>query len=354
MKKHIIRALFALLGTAAAILPLLHAPEAQPEYTYGCEMDFRRSREDQLLYFYSSDGIAAQLSAPRYDGYWVDFSLTRASALAIPDCDFDSGGTLYYIDRSGAMPIAEGVHHAIASDCESGAYITELDADRRLGKLNYFRNGKSSCIESRLCTRLNFGLHISPAISPDGKTLAYSRDNGSGGITGMLYHNGKYIELGEDIFPIAVSDNAEYLYYGRLSVPAAETSLETLMPPTDYYVRCGKTDTLIGQGSYAYFLFNRDFSEAIVTADSFSMISAEGGGRLRPFSGHYPTGVLAPQAGLAVEASYGAASAYSTMYTRVGADSFIGKVLHSEWGGFAHDVCMGTKCPYHKTLYLDE
>lgn len=358
MQKHLPRILFVLLCVTIVILPLLPRAEVEAEYTCAKEMAVHISysyiTDETTMYFYNSDGMVAELTSPEWERYLIDFSLTRSSAFVMPTCNFDGNAALYYIDDSGALPIAEGVFHAVASDCESGVYVTDLADDHRTGQLNYYTNGKSSCIEPLLCTQLNFGKHISPAISPDGKTAAYCRRDDNGGIWGMVYCKGTYIELGKDIFPIAVSNDMEYLYYAKLSVPNEETDSEMPIPLTAYYVRSDAGDVLLGEGTSAHFLFNRDYSEAIVSGSAFGVLCTDGGNMLQTFSGYYPQGLIAPRSGLAVDISYTTTSPFVSAFERIGVDSFIGKFLHCDSGGFAHDICLGSDCPYHKIVYIDE
>lgn len=356
MRKYITRIIFALLAAAIVILPLLPGVEPAEPYTYAEEMDFRMSyAEEPVLCLFNRAGIIAELPADSHDGYYLDFSLKRESAFVIPDMDFDTGGTLYHVGTE-ATRIDDGVYHVFASDSSCGAYITELEAGRSRGRLNYYDGSTSICIEEQICTRLNNGRGIGVAISPDGKTVAYCRAEEDGGITGMLYHKGKYIELGADIFPIAVSDKMKYLYYGQLTMPASEIAADAPQPVSAYYVRSGGEDVLLGESRGRHFRFNCDFSEAIITTNDFNAICIDGGRELQYFNDFYPVGVIAPQAGLAAEIYAGDSLLLTNEYVRVGVDSFRGKVLHGvrDSGGLSHDVCLGSDCSYHNTAYLDE
>ena len=171
MKKHIFRTLFALFMVAIVILPLLPKPKTEEEYTYAAEMAYRESYTDEhLIYLYNKDGTIAELAACSQDGFYLDFSLERNSALIIPDVDYDIGGTLYHADAEGAVPIATGVYNAFASDNYRCAFLTRPEGQGY--HLQYFDGKEIVCIEPQLGTQLNNLDSLSLAISPDGKTVA--------------------------------------------------------------------------------------------------------------------------------------------------------------------------------------
>jgi len=352
MKKYILRILFAALMASIVILPLLPKPKTEEEYTYAVEMASQISFADEpIIYLYNADGISAELPADGWDGYYIDFSLRRDHALAIPDTDFDNGGTLYHVGSGEATLIANGVYHTLVSDSGRGIYVTDRNKELGTGKLHYFNGEESICIEPQLYATVHSTQGPGLAISPDGKTVGYCRANSDGSITGMLYRNGKYTELGENIFPIAVADDVNYLYYRR---PVWEG--DTLVNAS-YYVRSDGGDIFLGESRYAYFMFNYDLSEAIVTSLDFDLICVDGGEELRPLGDFYPVGVISPQSGLSAELDIGASPLLLTEYTRIGIDSFRDKILHghrTDIGNLEHDICLGASCPYHNTAYLDE
>jgi hypothetical protein len=95
-------------------------------------------------------------------------------------------------------------------------------------------------------------------VSPNGDTIFYRKLRSNGGST-YLYQNGKVKYMGDDIFPHAVSNNGEYLYY------YSKESYDLY----EYYVAKGNDEFMLCNGlEYSIVTrFNADYSECLFYND---------------------------------------------------------------------------------------
>lgn len=153
----------------------------------------------------------------------------------------------------------------VSDDGSKVIYLVNDDTD------NYSATLYSYDVSSRKIEKLAEGVFpaIKPVISPDGKSICYftSADNGYSG-SAMAYvikDGGDAEELGEDIFPFAVSDNAEYIYYMKND------------GDLNLFVLKNGNEVKISMLKYEYtFYFNKDYSELLFTSGGETYMSIDG------------------------------------------------------------------------------
>jgi hypothetical protein len=101
------------------------------------------------------------------------------------------------------------------------------------------------------------------AISPDGKSLAYTVEDDEYEIELFVWSSGKATCLGKDFEPVAVSNGAKYIYF-----ISEEKSLYVASADKEKSKLCGDVTGVR--------LFNRDCSEIIFTSEDKTYISING------------------------------------------------------------------------------
>ena len=111
-----------------------------------------------------------------------------------------------------------------------------------------------------------------PIISPDGKSIAYSTvftadafGTPESYMVNVIKDGGDAEELGKDIFPFAMSDKANYVYYTKND---GDRSLFVLKNGNE--VKLGKLE------GETFFFFNKDFSELLFTSNNATYMSIGG------------------------------------------------------------------------------
>ena len=105
---------------------------------------------------------------------------------------------LMLFDGSRFTSVAEDVKQfEFSFDSSAAAYLTQEN------ELFLYRRGKSQRIAANVTADF--------CISPDGKTVAYVRDDGEE--SKAYYYNGREREIAKDAVPAAVSSGGRYLYY---------------------------------------------------------------------------------------------------------------------------------------------
>ena len=332
MKKYLTRILAAILGAAIVLLPLLPRAEAE-EYSYAKALYYNFGGDGAYeLTFFTPDGEVCRLPCGP-DGFYIDLALDRAYAFVITEYDESSGGVLHYVDENGAREIARGVYYCFSSDTGgSGAYFTDCPDHADFGRLWHYdgKTGKSVCVEEKASFYLLGPWNNGAALSPDGRSLAYRRDNGAGGWEGVVWNRGRIIELGDGASPVAVADNAKYIYYGQFQPPSDIQEGVGLLRGA-FYLRSGKSTELIAEApSYMLFDFNRDFSEAwciVNGGDSYVMcVDGEVVGAAPEF---WLYTISSPEYGLAGETYDSNFVPFLEGYDRYGVDSFSDKLVRS-------------------------
>ena len=165
----------------------------------------------------------------------------------------DVSTKLYYFDGKDIQKIAEDDTFGTLLISQDGSTVLyeKLNSEDLTRDIYVWSKGKSEKIAS--------GAYVS-ALSPDGKTVGYCRENEDGEKTGFIY-DGKEKELGKNCVPFAVSNGAKYVYLARISDSG-----------TNAYVQKGLKDgdriKLTDGGSANRFIFNKDLSQAMYISDS--------------------------------------------------------------------------------------
>jgi hypothetical protein len=192
------------------------------------------------------------------DGFLVtqqrNFDGTKAIMLVNNASDVFGGGNSLYLIGDRVTFIANDVYSARFSYSGDGiAYVRDVIG--MIGELCLYRDGRTNIIENE------FTAYGSYVISPDGKIISYALIE-EGNMTAYL-HDGRRKELGRDITPLAVANNARYVYFNRNA--------------TLFVQRSDNSDTRenLGSGSYIN-AFNKDLSQAVYTREGRSFISRNG------------------------------------------------------------------------------
>lgn len=105
---------------------------------------------------------------------------------------------LMLFDGSRFTHVADDVKQfAISFDSSAAAYLTQEN------ELFLYRGGKSQ--------RISAGVSPQFCLSPDGKAVAYIREEGEGSTA--YYYNGREREIAKEAVPAAISSGGRYLYY---------------------------------------------------------------------------------------------------------------------------------------------
>lgn len=216
--------------------------------------------EDKLLFF----TIDGEVGSVPYDAnkygvgrYYIYTSMDMHYAAFIADPISRDGSTLYRVDSFGTTAVAENVKHALLSDDGDKLAYIQINEDHT-GSLYLYDHSsrKHTLLEKKVYAPLN---DHRLSISPDGRTVAYCREEGESSVD-MVWNRGKYHELGEGAFAVAVANNMDPLYY---ALPKTKDLINRVS--YDYYVRSGDKDTLIlNDNTRRTFLFNRDYTESYI------------------------------------------------------------------------------------------
>lgn len=202
----------------------------------------------------------------------VMLSLNHSAAAVLTDFrSFEEGGTLWYLNGKNKIKVSDYVTYFYISDNGNAiAYITDYDEDYNSGTLKLFDGKKSDVVDRDV-----FAGHFH--VSPNGKSVAYVKDYeynyGSVELTGYVKTGKKSaVKLGDYILPIAVADNAKYIYY--IEVDENDSDIGNI------YVKKGKNETRIrGRAPLDDIngIFNSDYSQLILYDDGRTYISVNGG-----------------------------------------------------------------------------
>ena len=262
MKKYLARTIFAILGAALVLLPLMPGGQGErfpaPEgLDFTKEIRWRYATDENGEYelcFLTAEREICRLPVNNDTrNRSPDFTLTRSAAAVISGYTENEGGKLYLVDGDGAALIAERAVHALISDDGNTIMYLQLSADGSVDILLYSHDSRETLTIAEGASLHNTARY---ALSPDGNTAAYCLDEGSG-FTGMVWNSGEYHELGLGVFPIAVADGMTHLYYARPNGPEAGR-----YSAYSFYVKSGDTETyLLSSYDGASPRFNRDFTE---------------------------------------------------------------------------------------------
>lgn len=167
-----------------------------------------------------------------------------------------TGRSLYYVTADEVKLIAENVtlYHIAAS----GKAVAYVDADNNL---NLYRAATGET--EKLAENAEGYL----AISPDGETVLYDVFHDDGYYELYMYHGGSTSLVEENLFTLAVSDKASYIY-----AYDAEGTLYVLADG-EKKILGEKVETSIQH----HFVFNYDLSQIIYNASGGIYLSSNGG-----------------------------------------------------------------------------
>jgi len=205
-------------------------------------------------------------------------SLDGSQMAVMTDWEWGYGGVLYHVSGNKApVRIAEDVYGFIISDNGNGvAFYTNYDREHEVADLNLYNAKNKSTLRVDPNAYFSSSMEM-VAISPDGKTVFYTSEddvNQDGSTTWitMVSNRGKNDNVGRELFPIAVGDNAKFLYYNKGNDDWSQT----------LFVRRGinANESRLGDNPWGY-SFNKDYSSIVYNSDGASYISVKGGERER-------------------------------------------------------------------------
>jgi len=226
---------------------------------------------DDITYVFTPNGSAKSING-KYHSHQI--GLDGESAAILTDFDMSVGGTLYIVSGDKKpVKAAEGAYYPVLSDDGGGVvYFTNYDPVDKIAVINLYstKSGRSVRIDSNAFFDGYGDGAEACAVSPDGKTVMYARyEPGGDECATYISVNGKKEEkLGDGIYPIAVANNAKYIYYRN-----EEGTL---------FVKRGmKADKYkLGDDMRGVFL-NKDYSQIVYNSGGGAFISVKGGERIK-------------------------------------------------------------------------
>ena len=133
-------------------------------------------------------------------GYRSSRTSTDGSKMAIKGDDDDY--TLYFVTTKGVKEVATEVgDYMLSLEGDTIAYINDDD------ELHLYQTG------SKKDKKIDDDVVEIYALSPDGKSVLYSVDDGDESILMVSKANGKTYEVAKGASGVALSDNGKYVYY---------------------------------------------------------------------------------------------------------------------------------------------
>ena len=248
-------------SAAASSEPVGEAPLPAPDFP-----EQRFSFIKDCPYIGVEDGELVILSAGGSVHYGENMPMLSEKGIstdgstARPSFYHDNAYSYYYFADGALQPVAEwGFYHACSRDGRTA--IVRPDGTENVSVI--YRDGE-------ITERLDAG-GTDYLMSPDGSAatfLVYPDGNGLESVA-MLWQAGKGLtELGKDLYPVAVADNAEYLYLrvrgasGPLRVQRG-ADRDTARPVQPKWV-----DSLV--------IFNEDYSEVLAAGERCAYWSVQG------------------------------------------------------------------------------
>lgn len=165
---------------------------------------------------------------------------------------------------------ASGRECAFSDNGKGVLYLKDTEPDSsgdcHIGTLMHYFNGKTTAVADEV---VDYAL----CISPNGRTIAYIKYYSDGEFTSYYSVNGGAPrKLGENLLPLAISDNAKFIYYAKVySLDDEDVVL---------YVKTSKNNIKLGEidtgSTHITCLFNNDYSELIYSFDNKSYITVDG------------------------------------------------------------------------------
>lgn len=185
------------------------------------------------------------------DAYIVSKSMDGTVAL------YNSDDELFAIQGKKSVSITDEYNTAVLS--VNGAYVAIVDYDDVLTVYNT-KNGEATEIAEDV---------EAFSMSPDGKTIVYAVDDDGDYVT-YLYKGKDPIELGENLYPITVSNGGKLIY----CVDAEKDNLVTVDAK-------GNTEKIAGDPNSSRFFLNEDHTQIIFQADGKWYASVKGGEKIK-------------------------------------------------------------------------
>ena len=250
----------AILGGAVIVLVLLLSIVCRPAPKY-VEPDqylqhIYNSEDDETVFAISGKKASFKVEGQIYDiQESIDGSITAF---------LDEETTLYIIKKNKLVKVAEEVYdYKLSVEGEGIAYVNEDDELL----LYSVKKGSSKKITDEL--------YAEYAISPDGKTVAYTKGDDDGDSKLYVSVNGKEgKKIGNNMSPIALSNKGKLIYY-------VNEEKYTL------YVVKGKKDPqkLASGENIEGIAFNADHTQAIFALSSGTYITSNGKEKVKITSG---------------------------------------------------------------------
>ncbi len=169
-----------------------------------------------------------------------------------------SSYSLYYVGQNDAELVSDNCTSSFVM-AHSGKKIVYISSDAILSVYD---------ISSQTIEKIDEGA-ASIAVSPNGKTVLYSKENGEK-IQLFLYSKGKSSLLSDGYQPLAVSDDAKYIY-----VLSNDNSLYLINNEGAVVSKlCSNSDTDM-------FCFSSDMKQIVFCDGAYTYISTEGKNRIR-------------------------------------------------------------------------
>lgn len=206
-----------------------------------------------------------------FGGFGENSSLSldgTTAAVLISDIDtyrFGGEGTSLYLVTDNVRFIADDVYYMLLSaDGNAVIHLKDYDSETRTVELWLYSNGDNRRIARNMSVNHDF------AISPDGSAIAFVTYQ-RGRYTGVIWRGEEIFEFGRDSSPVAVSNNAEYIYFFRNDILFVQKGIDS-----DHRERLGE--------DISHLHFNRDLSQVVFSSDGRTFISS-GGNVREPLSG---------------------------------------------------------------------
>jgi len=195
------------------------------------------------------------------EGYSLGGTSTPDGTKQLLLMEGESGNITLYLASDKLRFIDDGLAKgATLSSSGDVAYVKEYESSDDNAELWLYADGEKTLITENLAINAPGGYNY--VISPDGKALAYvANDNGT--YRGFVW-KGESHELGKDIYPLAVSNNAEYIYYVEGDSFYVQTGIE------------GVSKENLGE-HISRFYGNKDLTEIIYYSEAEAYISINGG-----------------------------------------------------------------------------
>ncbi len=274
---------------------------------------------EEAIVYYDGEPVGDPLPLV-VDGTSVYYKQYNTSANGKTTLIRGSNGVLYVATKRGMVRLAEDVGDFW--DADSSARFS-LSADGRYvafskdNSLYRYRVGQS--LERGLDIVSNEYGGVAFCLSPDGRHVAYEDTHGS-----LLVYDGRNThDMGENRIPLAISNDARYIYFMKARGGFYVLSRHGRRNNTT------ETEVKLGNDAKPLFLFNADYTEVLYLSDNRVALSVKGARPEKLASGN------ALSVSFLEYADYDALySAYNADFNcgRLPLDTFIGQYFLSEDG----------------------